>query len=175
ARLVTGASSDLVDQARRWGAPWVELAPVPSPHVIALLAAPAPDLPERRAAAGRLLAGAGIDVSGPVDLVLSIARIAPQKDLPTLVAAAGTDERGSSVRRVWAVVGGGDESLAAELAAHARGLGADLHLLGAQEDPVPWLRTASVFILTSHWEARALVVQEAMAAGTPVVTRDAGG
>jgi len=37
------------------------------------------------------------------------------------------------------------------------------------------LRAAEVFVLPSEWEARALVVQEAMAAGTPVVATDVGG
>jgi glycosyltransferase involved in cell wall biosynthesis len=37
------------------------------------------------------------------------------------------------------------------------------------------LRAADVFVLPSAWEARALVVQEAMAAGTPVVASDVGG
>ena len=35
--------------------------------------------------------------------------------------------------------------------------------------------TASVFLLTSHWEARALVVQEAMQVGVPVVATATGG
>lgn len=172
AALVTGASSDLVEQAREWGARWAELAPVPSPRIPGLLAEPVPDLDERRALAGDLLAGVGVAVPDGADLVLTIARIAPQKDLPTLVQAAAVDTGGS---RVWAVVGGGDEELAESLRAVARDEGAPVHFLGAQGDPAPWLRAASVFVLTSHWEARALVVQEAMAAGTPVIARDAGG
>ena len=34
---------------------------------------------------------------------------------------------------------------------------------------------ADLFVLTSLWEARALVVQEAMAAGTPVIAPAVGG
>lgn len=172
AALVTGASSDLVEQAREWGARWAELAPVPSPRVPGLLAQPMLDLEERRVLARELLDGVGIAVPEGTDLVLTVARIAPQKDLPTLVRAAAVD---ADAPRVWAVVGGGDGDLAESLRAQARAEGAPIHFLGAQDDPAPWLRAASAFVLTSHWEARALVVQEALAAGTPVIARDAGG
>ena len=56
-----------------------------------------------------------------------------------------------------------------------RDLGAPVHFLGARDDVEQWLRAAEVFVLPSEWEARALVVQEAMAAGTPVVATDVGG
>ncbi|MBC7310019.1 MAG: glycosyltransferase family 4 protein [Tetrasphaera sp.] len=172
AALVTGASSDLVEQARQWGAGWTELAAVPSPLVPRLLEQEVVDLSGRRELAAPLLRDAGVPAPVGVDLILTVARIAPQKDLPTLVAAAAADR---DRRRVWVVVGGGDRELAAQLGRQARELGAPVHLVGPQGDPTPWLRAASVFVLTSHWEARALVVQEALAAGTPVVTRDAGG
>jgi len=172
AQLVTGASSDLVEQARRWGADWAELAPVPSPKVPDLLALPSPDQQERRESAANLLAGAGLPASPGTDLVVSIARIAPQKDLPTMVAAAAA---GRHRRAVWVVIGGGDHDLLAALRAQADDHDAPIHFIGAQDDPLPWLRAASSFVLTSHWEARALVVQEAMAAGTPVIARDTGG
>jgi glycosyltransferase involved in cell wall biosynthesis len=37
------------------------------------------------------------------------------------------------------------------------------------------LGAADVFLLTSHWEARALVIQEAMQVGVPVVATAVGG
>lgn len=172
AGLVTGASSDLVDQARRWGATWAELAPVPSPKVADLLALLSPDQQERREAAANLLAGVGLPAPTDAELIVSIARIAPQKDLPTMVAAAAA---GRHRPLVWVVVGGGDLDLLAALRDQAAEDDAPIHFIGAQDDPLPWLRAASGFVLTSHWEARALVVQEAMAAGTPVIARDTGG
>lgn len=176
AALVTGASSDLVAQASRWGASWTELAEVPSPRVPGLLADTPATREERRRAARTLLAGAGLEAARETDLVLTVARIAPQKDLDTLVAAAAEDahERPSS-GRTWVVVGGGEPEPTRRLSDLARASEAPLLLVGAQRDPTPWIRAASAFVLTSHWEARALVVQEALAAGVPVVTRDAGG
>jgi len=53
--------------------------------------------------------------------------------------------------------------------------GIPLQLVGPQRDVARWLRAADVFVLPSRWEARSLVVQEAMAAGLPVVTTRTGG
>lgn len=177
AQLVTGASSDLVDQARVWGARWAELAEVPSPRVPGLLAQPAPGRQERRRLAAELLRREGIAAPEGADLVLTIARIAPQKDLDTLVAAAAARPAQARSDRgpVWVVVGGGEAALLDRLRRQAETDRAPVHFVGAQTDPNEWLRAAAVFVLTSHWEARALVVQEALAAGAPVVARDAGG
>lgn len=197
AALVTGASSDLVAEARRLGARGARLAPVPSPRVTELLATDA--LPEsgRRAAARELLRQNGIDAPDDAVLVLTIARVARQKDLGTLVDAAslsehlhematgnraGTSAEASPTQHlhevttaVWVVVGGGDPELLDRLLARVRASGAPVHFVGPQDDPDRWLRAADVFVLPSLWEARALVVQEAMAAGVPVVATDTGG
>ena len=180
AALVTGASSDLVDGARRHGARRVRLALVPSPLVPELLARHTLDAGERRAQAATLLRENGVDAPPGTPLVLTIARIAPQKDLGTLVDAAGLaatsgDSAVGAARPVWAVVGGGDQPLRDALVERAAAVGAPVHFVGPQPDPDRWLRAAEVFALSSRWEARALVVQEAMAAGTPVVGTDAGG
>lgn len=178
ASLVTGASSDLVAQARRFGARDARLAEVPSPRVPALLTGDPPGERERRAAARALLRENGIDVPPGTPMVLTIARIAPQKDLAVLVDAAGrlsTTFHLGEKPPVWVVVGGGDEDLRTALAARIDAEGLPVHLVGPQDDPERWVRAADVFVLTSTWEARALVVQEVMAAGVPVVTTDTGG
>ena len=185
AALVTGASSDLVDEARRFGALGARLAPVPSPRVPALLAREPLEEHGRRALAARLLQESLKDPGGHGDrdrsrspgegrpLVLTIARIAPQKDLATLVRAASLLHEVAPA--VCVVVGGGEEGLRTDLERQARALGAPVRFVGPQEHAERWLRAAEVFVLTSTWEARALVVQEAMAAGVPVVVTDVGG
>jgi glycosyltransferase involved in cell wall biosynthesis len=178
ADLVTGASSDLVDGALAAGAGRAELAEVPSPRVPGLLArrpaGAAARLRLRSALFSSIGFNAGADPGEPnpaVPLVVTISRIAPQKNLPVLVQAA------SLLGEVctWVVIGDGDPGLLAALRQQARALAAPVHFVGSCRDVDPWLRGAEVFVLPSQWEARALVVQEAMAAGTPVVATDVGG
>ena len=170
ADLVTVASADLVDLAQRLGVRAPVVIDVAAPSVGALLAA-RPLAEDERSA---LLAAAHVDPGLPV--VLSVARIAPQKDLGVLVDAA----RRSSRPATWVVVGDGEARLRAQLEEEGdgirRGGGAvGVRFVGAREEVNLWLRAAAVFVVTSRWEARPLVVQEAMAAGLPVVATRAGG
>jgi glycosyltransferase involved in cell wall biosynthesis len=175
ADLVTGASSDLVEDALAFGAGRAELAEVPSPRVPALLSQRPADRGVRDRLRRALLSTLDVDHQRQVDpsapLVVTISRIAPQKDLPVLVQAASR----MSQTCTWVVLGDGDPRLLAQLRHDARALAAPVLFVGPCSDPSPWLRAAEVFILPSRWEARALVVQEAMAAGTPVVATDVGG
>ena len=164
ADLVTGASTDLVRRARALGARRAELARVPSPRVPALLAATEAD---REAAREAVRTAYGIGAGGP--LVVTISRIAPQKDLATLVAAAQLLD----TRPAWLVAGGGIPALQHDLEVRAGDTG--VRFIGPVADPAALLLAADVFALTSTWEARALVVQEALAAGLPVVASEVGG
>jgi glycosyltransferase involved in cell wall biosynthesis len=195
AAVVTGASTDLVADARRFGARDARLAPVPSPRVPGLLVRPPLSVTDRAGLAAELLAnagvvhavgvdavgvdaggvdagmGAGLTQQAPRRLVLTVSRIAPQKNLETLIAAAALVGEGVS----WVVVGDGDDALLSRYRREVERLDAPVHFVGSVTDPSDWLRAAEVFVLPSRWEARALVVQEAMAAGTPVVATDTGG
>ena len=174
ADLVTGASSDLVKEALLLGAGRAELAQVPSPRVPELLEQRPADAQMRAKIRATLFPSADLlEVDLALPLVVTISRIAPQKNLPVLVEAA------SRLRNpcTWVVLGDGDPDLLTQLQAQAQAhvLRAPVHFVGARREADQWLRAAEVFVLPSEWEARALVVQEAMAAGTPVVATDVGG
>jgi glycosyltransferase involved in cell wall biosynthesis len=162
ADVVLCASSDLVQRATALRAREVSLCPVPSPPL------PAPT---------RSRAEVRDELAVPDDefLLLSVCRLAPQKALPTLldaVAILGDVLLGPlPVRLVIA----GDGPKRGALAARIESEKLPVTLLGHRGDVSDLLAAADVFVLSSQWEARALVVQEAMHAGVPVVATRVGG
>jgi glycosyltransferase involved in cell wall biosynthesis len=169
---MTGVSRDLVDEALGFGARRAELASVPSPRVPDLLAQQLADGPARARNRAALLSS--LMLSHQVQsqpLVVTISRIAPQKNLPILIEAAAR----VCTPCIWVVLGDGDPHLLAQLQLQVSALGAPVHFVGTRGDADQWLRAAEVFVLPSEWEGQPLVVQEAMAAGTPVVATDVGG
>jgi glycosyltransferase involved in cell wall biosynthesis len=178
ADLVTGASSDLVKEVLASGARRAELAEVPSPRVPELLAQQPADAAARVRIRQALFTSLGQDLAErdeaadcAAPLVLTISRIAPQKNIPVLLQAASRMRQACT----WMVLGEGDPQLLAQLRLQGSALAAPVHFVGSSSEIDEWLRAAEVFVLPSQWEARALVVQEAMAAGTPVVATDVGG
>jgi glycosyltransferase involved in cell wall biosynthesis len=69
----------------------------------------------------------------------------------------------------------GSGPLAAQLTEQARQSSADVLLLGERDDVPALLAVADVFVLPSRWEARALILQEAMRAGKAIVATRTGG
>jgi glycosyltransferase involved in cell wall biosynthesis len=105
-------------------------------------------------------------------LVVSVARLEPQKDPLALVDSFA---RVTAPRCHLLLAGGG--SLAETVREHAVQLGvADrVHLLGVQLDIAPLLAAADIFALASRWEGHPMAVMEATAAGLPVVATAVGG
>ncbi len=159
ADIVLCASADLLARMRALGAERAEQFDVP--------AAPAP--PPSAAAVAQASADVGAD-GRPV--VLAVARLAPQKGLDVLIDAAAR-WRDRDPRPLTVIAG--DGPLAAELAAQARRAGADVRLLGARQDVPALLAIADVVVVPSRWEARALILQEAMRSGRPIVATEVGG
>jgi len=158
ADLTLGASSDLVTQARRCGARRAELAPVAAPR----LGPPRVPRAEHRAALG---------LAQDELVVLTLGRLAPQKNLGMVLDVARALVEEPRVAFLLA----GDGPLREELAARVRRDGSRVRLLGAVADVATLLAAADVALLTSTWEARALVAQEALQAGLPLVSTRVGG
>jgi N-acetyl-alpha-D-glucosaminyl L-malate synthase BshA len=73
------------------------------------------------------------------------------------------------------LVGDGPDRAAAEQRAAEHGLADAVLFAGEQQDLVPWLSTADLFLLPSAMESFGLAALEAMACEVPVVTSNVGG
>jgi N-acetyl-alpha-D-glucosaminyl L-malate synthase BshA len=73
------------------------------------------------------------------------------------------------------MIGDGPDRPAAERQAAVMGLSHHVEFVGEQQDLVPWLSTADIFLLPSSQESFGLAAVEAMACGVPVVASRVGG
>ena len=69
----------------------------------------------------------------------------------------------------WYVVGDGEDRVAIEEQINANGLQEYMKLLGAKDNPYPYMLAADLFVLQSYYEGKPLVVDEALVVGTPVL------
>jgi N-acetyl-alpha-D-glucosaminyl L-malate synthase BshA len=73
------------------------------------------------------------------------------------------------------MIGDGPDRPAAERQAALMGLADHVDFVGEQQDLVPWLSAADVFLLPSSQESFGLAALEAMACGVPVIASGVGG
>ncbi len=160
ADLVLCASADLLARLQARGAADAEQFDIPA-------AEGAPPTAAEVASARRELSADGRPI------VLAAGRLAPQKGLDVLIDAAAR-WRDRDPRPVTVIAGDGPQAAAlrAQAAVLADG---DVRLLGRRSDVPALLGAADVVVVPSRWEARALIVQEAMRAGRPVVATRVGG
>ncbi|MFE6285026.1 glycosyltransferase family 4 protein [Streptomyces sp. NPDC057877] len=164
ATLVLGATSDLVDRARRSGARDARLAAVALP--------------------GRRTDTEPVD---PDRLPPKILAELGATGRPLLVAVGSLDQhRGYDVlldaSRAWlgldpvpVVVIAGEGPLWAELQARIEAEGLPVRLMGRRDDVGELLAAADLALLTSRWESRSVLAQEALHAGVPLVATRVGG
>jgi glycosyltransferase involved in cell wall biosynthesis len=134
----------------------------------AVVAAPEFELPseeEIQKARGEL-AAAGRPV------LLAAGRLAEQKGFGVLLEAAAAWQDRDPVP-VLAIAG--DGPLAGELSARAAADRLEVVFLGPRRDIPALLAAADVVVVPSRWEARALIVQEALRLGRPIVATRVGG
>jgi glycosyltransferase involved in cell wall biosynthesis len=112
------------------------------------------------------------ELTGGVDraVVLTAARLDPQKGLDILVRAAADVPEARFV-----VAGDGRERAGLHAAIGERGLGDRVVLLGHRNDIPSLLAASDVFVLPSLYEGSSLAILEAMAAGKAVIASRIGG
>jgi glycosyltransferase involved in cell wall biosynthesis len=103
-------------------------------------------------------------------VILGAGRLQRQKDFPTLLRAFARLRQRRPCRLL--ILGEGSGRAELEQLIAALGIGADVDLPGFQPAPYPFMRAASLFVLSSAWEGSPNVLTEAMALGTPVVATD---
>ena len=107
-------------------------------------------------------------------LVVCVARLEREKDLPTLLAALPAVARAVPGVRCLIVGDGADRAALAQRLADL-GLAETVTLTGFRPDPLDFIAAAEVFVLPSPAEPFGLAILEAMALGRPVVAMDGGG
>ncbi len=138
-------------------------------RIVVIPPAGPPPEPTRTRAAVR--ADLGLDPGD--DLVVTAARLNPQKDLEMLVDAAAIARRSRPNLR-WFVFGEGPSRPDVERAIAAKDLEGVVVLSGPRPTVDDELAAADVVAVTSRWESGPLVVLEALALGRPVVSTRVG-
>ena len=159
ADLTLGASSDLVDLALGFGAARARLSPVASPW--------RPETTSHSSVRAKVRSSLG---AGEATIVLSVGRLASQKNYPLLCEVAARLR--TRPVEFWVAGEGPERGMLERRIATER---LPIRLLGARADVPDLLAAADLFLLTSTWEARALVAQEALAAGVPFIATAVGG
>ena len=158
ADLTLGASRDLVAEAQRLGAKNARLSPIAAPALPAAMVS----RDERRRALGAYVHDT---------VVLTVSRLAAQKNLGMVLDIAAAVRDRPDLRFV--IVGDGPEQVALQRRISDEHL--QVSLLGRNDDIGSLLAAADLALLTSTWEARALVAQEALLAGVPLISTRVGG
>ena len=165
AACVLCVSPDLEERMRAAGARRVGHAPVPAFAVPALAAT-------QQAATPRAVSPGAVPAAAGRPVVLAVGRLAAQKGFGTLLEAAA---RWGDIQPEPLLVIAGEGPLEAELKSQATRLRLEVSFAGQRDDVPALLAAAAVFVLPSLWEGQPLILQEALAAGVPVVATRVGG
>ncbi|MFE0253420.1 glycosyltransferase family 4 protein [Streptomyces sp. NPDC059010] len=164
ASVVLGSTSALVDRARRTGARDARLAAVALP---VLRRAVQHDDPDRLRPKVRAELGA---TGRP--LLIAVGSLERHRGYDVLLDAACAWRR---LDPVPLVVIAGEGALRADLQRRIEDEGLPVRLIGRRDDVTELLAAADIALLSSSWESRSLLAQEALHARVPLVATDVGG
>lgn len=103
--------------------------------------------------------------------LVNVARLVPAKDHALLLRAYAR----SGVSLPLVLVGDGQERDHLEALARELGIAERVVFAGQRANPYPWMHHARLFVLSSRFEGMGIVLFEALACGTPVLSVDCPG
>ena len=118
------------------------------------------------------MAGSGRPVALAAPTMISVTRLVEQKGVDVLLKAAA---RAFEVLPDWrlAIVGGGPLRKSLETLGRELGIADRVDWFGHVAEPIPYLKAAKLFILTSRFEGSPNALLEAMACGLASIVSDA--
>jgi len=106
--------------------------------------------------------------SGEPPVILAVGRLTKQKDFPTLIRAFSLVQQQYRARLM--ILGEGEERPLLNRLIQELGLENGVTMPGFVSNPYAYMSRAAVFVLSSAWEGLGIVLIEALAVGTPVVS-----
>ncbi len=103
-------------------------------------------------------------------LLVGVGRLSHQKDFGTLINAVKHIHHHTPVNLL--LIGKGEDEDALKQQVKELQLTENIHFIGFQDNPFPYLRMADLFVLSSRYEGFGNVLVEAMACGTQIVSTD---
>lgn len=101
---------------------------------------------------------------------VSVCRLSEEKGLDRAIRAFGRIKKDGFCRFCWIIVGEGPERLNLETLIYEKNLTNNISLVGIKENPYPYIKNASWFLLPSRHEAAPMVFGESAVLGVPIIT-----
>jgi glycosyltransferase involved in cell wall biosynthesis len=107
---------------------------------------------------------------GEPPVILAVGRLSAQKDFLTLIQAFARVRQAHLARLL--ILGEGEERPALESLVRQLDLEQDVRMPGFVPNPYPYMKRASLFVLSSKWEGLPGVLIEALYCGVPIIATD---
>lgn len=106
--------------------------------------------------------------------ILTVGRLTDQKDFPVSMEAMKL-LKDSGVKAHWYILGEGEKRRELEEKIRELGLEQDFYLLGAVENPYPYMAQADLYVHATRYEGKSIAIQEAQTLGCAIIASDCSG